>query len=129
MANAWPKPKPVVPVAIAILQDKFPGVAISDEIPDPRPARFIKVTSANGAYDNPAFTEPRVLVECWASDSATAEDMALDGMRAFKNSIAKTFAGANLKGADLQGPTDYNDPAIQDRRRCQFHGTLIVSTK
>lgn len=130
MANSWPKPKPGVPVAIAILADVFPGVTISDEEPPTRPDRYIVVSALPGSYNNPAFSEPRILVECWASDSSTAEDMACTGMQAFKNSRGKTFLGAGLKGAeDVQGPTDYNDPDIQDRRRCQFHGTLLISTR
>jgi hypothetical protein len=116
-------------VAIAILEDVFPGVTVSDEQPETRPATYLVVTALPGSYNNPAFSEPRILVECWASDSSTAEDMACTGMQAFKNARGKSFAGAFIHGAeDIQGPTDYNDPAIQDRRRCQFHATLLIST-
>jgi hypothetical protein len=129
MANSWPKPKPGVPVAIAILEDVFPAINVSDEAPDPRAASYIIVSALPGAYNNPAFTEPRILVECWASDSSTAEDMACTGIQAFKNATGKSFLGSFIHGCqDIQGPTDYNDPDIQDRRRCQFHATLRVST-
>jgi hypothetical protein len=129
MVNAWPLPKDGVVAAIAILEDDDPTIPVYDEIPAPRPARFRVVSGMGGDYSNPAFSEPRVLVENWASDSATAAGMALAGMRAFKNSGGKTFSGTYIHGCgELQGPTDYNDPDIQDRRRCQFFGPLRVST-
>lgn len=129
MANSWPKPKPAVPVALAILADATPAIPGGGEIPDPRPAKFYVVSVAGGVYANPAFTEPRVLVECWASDAATAEDMACTAMQAFKNARGKSLGGAFIHGFENEhGPTDYNDPAIQDRRRCQFFGDLLIHT-
>lgn len=128
MANSWPLPKSAGGVAVAILEDATADPVLG-EMPTNRPTRFYVVSVLGGDYSNPAFSEPRVLVECWAPDAATAEDMACVGMRAFKNARAKTFAGAFIHGCeDLQGPTDYNDPDIQDRRRSQFHGTLLLST-
>lgn len=128
MANSWPLPKSAGGVAVAILEDATAHPVLG-EMPSIRPAQFFVVSVIGGDYKNPAFTEPRVLVEAWASDAATAEDMACTGMRAFKNARGKSFAGAFIHGCeDLQGPSDYNDPDIQDRRRCQFHGTLLLST-
>lgn len=129
MADSWRTPKPVVPIALAILAAADPDTLGSDEIPEPRPSRFYKVTRAGGDYTNPAYDSPRVLIECWATDSATAEQMALNATAAFKNARGKTFLNSFIHGCDdIQGPVDYNDPAIQDRRRCQFLATLLTST-
>lgn len=129
MADSWPKPKAPVPVALAILEAGDPDAPGSDEIPDPRPARFYVVSSAGGDFSNPAFSAPRVLVECWAEDSSTAELMAIDGIQMFKNARGRVFAGVQVIAVDdIQGPTDYNDPDIQDRRRSQFFGTLLLRT-
>lgn len=128
MASSWPLPKSAGPVAIAVI-DAASADPVLGEMPAIRPARFYVVSVVGGNYNNPAFSEPRVLVEAWASDAATAEDMACIGMRAFKNARGTIVAGAFIHGCeDLQGPTDYNDPDIQDRRRSQFHGTLLIST-
>ncbi len=129
MADSWRNPKPAVPIALAILAAIDPDTPGSDEIPEPRPQRFYKVTRAGGEYGNPAFDSPRVLVECWATDSATAESMALAAAAGFKNVRGKTFLNTFMHGCDdIQGPVDYNDPAIQDRRRSQFLATLLTST-
>lgn len=129
MADSWRTPKPVVPIALAVLAAIDPGAPGLDEIPEPRPPRFYKVTRAGGDYTNPAYDSPRVLIECWATDSATAEHMAVTAAAAFKNARGKTILGTFIHGCDdIQGPVDYNDPAIQDRRRCQFLATLMTST-
>ena len=128
MVNSWPAPKPAGTVAVLIVEGAtmFP---VFGEMPETRPPAFYVVSVIGGRYDNPAFSEPRVLVEAWATDAALAEDMTVAAMRAFKNAHGATFGGVFVHGAeDLQGPTDYNDPDIQDRRRCQFHGTLLLST-
>jgi hypothetical protein len=118
-----------VPVALTILEAGDLDAPGSDEIPDPRPPRFYVVRGIGGRYDNPAFSDPRVLVECWAEDSSTAEQMCLDGIQMFKNARGRIYDGVQvIRVYDVQGPTDYNDPDIQDRRRSQFFCTLSLST-
>lgn len=129
MVNAWPKPKKAGAVAVAILEAATADPVLG-EMPTTRPARFYVVSVLGGDFTNPAFSEPRVLVEAWAGDSDTAEDMCLTAMQAFQNARGKSLGGAFVYQAkDFQGPTDFNDPDIQDRRRSQFHCTLPLSTR
>lgn len=126
----WPLPRNAVPVALAILADATPDIPGYDAIPEPRPAKFYVVTRAGGEQRNPKMDTPRILVECWAEDSAEAEDMTRPARRAFRNAAGRWFGGGFIYGwGNEQGPTDYNDPEIQDRRRCQFFGDLSISTE
>jgi hypothetical protein len=129
MADSWPLPKKAVPVAIAILEAAFPTLTVSDEIPEPRPARFLVVSRTGGTQPAQHQDRPRILVECWAKDSDTAEQMTTTARQALRNARASTFGGVWVYcWENEQGPVDLNDPDIQDRRRCQFHGDLLLST-
>lgn len=126
----WPRRRPAVPVAQAILADATPDIPSFDEIPEPRPLKFYVVSRAGGVQSNPKFDSPRILVECWAEDSAAAEEMAIDASQAFRNAPGRFFGEAFIHGWDNeQGPTDFNDPDITDRRRCQFFGDLLIANQ
>jgi len=138
MADSWPAPKPAVAVTIAALKAKlaalypslYTGLYVRSEQPTTRPSKYIVVSLLTTDFPNPAVTIPRPLVECWAESSATAEEMSCHAVRALLNAKTQTFAGAQVKAFDnIQGPLELNDPAIQDRRRFQFHGDLYLSTR
>ena len=125
----WRKPKPALTVARAILVAGLPGIAVSSDKPATRPDRYIVVELIDSDYPNPAFTEPRVLVNCNATTSALAGDLAADALTVLLNARG-VFAGATVKKfADPQGPYKLNDPDITDRQRYQFHGVLRVCTR
>ncbi len=129
MADLWPTPPAVVPVVLAILNAATPSIEGSDEIPDPRPSQFYVVSRVGGNYRNPAVDEPRVLIECWAETSSDAESMALTAVAAMKNAPGSEHADVFVHGVDdVQGPVDFNDPRVPDRRRCQFHCSVATST-
>jgi len=122
------KPKDAVVVTIGMLEAATP-VPVSDEIPHPRPAKFYVVSRIGGALLNPAVDAPRILIECWGKTSTEAADIGLDAVEAISNAKGKTFNGGKVIGCDdIQGPTDYNDPEIQDRRRSQVTATLYIRT-
>lgn len=123
------KPKDAVVVTLGVLEAATPDVPGSDEIPDPRPPKFYVVSRIGGGLLNPAVDAPRVLVECWAETSTDAGDMGLDVVTALSNAKGGTFNGGKIVGCDdIQGPTDYNDPQIQDRRRSQVTATPYIRT-
>lgn len=128
MTSFWPEPPDAVPVAQAILAPEFTGVSITDEMPTTRPSTFIVVNRIGGGQPNPHQDDATLLIEFWAESSAVAAQMARKGRAALRNSRGKTFTGVFSYGWDNEhGPTDYNDPAIQDRRRCQLTGSLLLS--
>ena len=60
---------------IAYLKRKFPGVWVSNRVPEPRPARFITVERTGGQrthlWDSPMFA-----VQAWAGTEAEASALA-----------------------------------------------------
>ena len=129
MTSFWPEPPDAVPVAQAILAPAFPGVDIWDEMPQTRPSTFIVVSRIGGEQTNPKQDRATLLVEFWAESTAVAAQMARKGRAALRNSRGKSFAGVFSYGwGNEHGPTDYSDPAIQDRRRCQLTGDLLLAT-
>lgn len=125
----WPEPADAVPVAQAILQDAFPSMHIKDEMPETRPAEFIVINRIGGEQTNPKQDRATLLIEFWASSSAVAAANAKKGRAALRNAKAQSWAGVFCYGfGNESGPTDLNDPKIQDRRRCQLVGDLLLST-
>ena len=129
MVDFWPEPADAVPVAQAILAPRFTGVAIKDEMPETRPSTFIVVSRIGGEQTNPKQDRATLLIEFWAESSAVAAQMARTGRAALRNSRGKEWAGVFSYGwSNENGPTDFNDSKIQDRRRCQLVGDLTLST-
>lgn len=125
----WPKAPDGVPVAQAILAPSYAdGLPMYDEMPETRPPEFIVVSQIDGRQVNPKQFRATLLIEFWASSTAVANDMAREGTCALKNSRGKTFTDVFSYGwGNESGPTDFNDPDIQDRRRCQLTGDLLLS--
>lgn len=130
MVDFWPEPPDGVPVGQAILAPRYPdGLYIKDEMPSTRPAEFIVISQLNSEQVNPKQVRITLLIEFWASSSAVASQMARTGNRALKNSRGKEWAGIFSYGwGNENGPKDFNDPQIQDRRRSQLTGDLLLST-
>lgn len=128
MPDFWLEPPDAVPVTQAILAARFTGVSIVDEMPVTRPSQFIVVNRIGGGQVNPKQDRATMLLEFWAESSAVAAQMARAGRAALKNSKGKGFTGVFSYGwSNENGPTDFNDPDIQDRRRCQLVGDLLLS--
>lgn len=125
----WPKPKPALLVARAILLDGIAGLSVTTDKPSTRPDRYIVLELTEGEYRNPAFSSPRVLVNCSAKTSLLAGDLANEALAVLLNARG-LFEGAHVKKfANPQGPYKLNDPDISDRQRYQFHGELRLSTR
>lgn len=125
----WRKPKPALTVARAILVAAAPTVAVSSVQPATRPDRYIVLGVLSGDYPNPAVSEPRVKVDCYAKTILAVGDLADEALAALLNARG-LFAGAWVKKfANPQGPYQLNDPGITDRYRFQLHGELRLSTR
>jgi hypothetical protein len=133
----YPTPKPALQAAIAILKAAFivpspfyaTPVAVGARMPNVRPATFVRVDRLGGRMHNVVTDAARILVECWAPDSDTAEQMTCTASGALLNSLGQYWAGIYVREwADQQGPGGFDDPAVTDQRRWQFHGDLRVST-
>jgi hypothetical protein len=131
VADFWPEAPDGVPVAQAILAPRYAnGLPMFDEMPANRPPEFIVVSQIDGRQVNPKQFRATLLIQFWASSTAVANQMGRTGTRALKNSRGKEFAGVFSYGwGNEYGPSDYDDPKIQDRRRCQLTGDLLLSTE
>ena len=133
----YPTPKPALQAAIAILTAAFAvpspfyatPIPVGFRMPDVRPPTFVKVDRIGGRMHNVVTDAPRVLVECWGPDAGTVEQMTCTARGALLNSLGQYWAGIWVREwCDEQGPVGFDDPAVTDMRRWQFHGDLRVST-
>lgn len=125
----WRKPKPAITVTKAILVAAAPTVPVSSTQPERRPDRYVVLGVLSGDYPNPAVTEPRVKVDCYAKTILAAGDLADEAIAALLNARG-LFAGAWVKKfANPKGPYRLDKPGITDRYRFQFHGELRLSTR
>lgn len=112
-----------IAVARAILAHHFPGVKIASKVPNPLPARCIRVTRAGGPKDW-AIDHPYLLVECWNLDSVQAEQDALTAYTALEAANrGGPYAGAYVSGWDGNTIVDFPDPDVP-QARWQFTGQL-----
>ena len=126
----WPLPQPAVKVAIAILTEAMDPVLVSARMPKTRPLQFVRVDRVGGSMPTPVTDISRLLVECFASDMATAEDMTAQARQALRNAGGSIVAGAFVRGwTGEQGPVSFDDPTVTDQRRWQFTGDLLISTR
>lgn len=102
----------------------------STKIPNPRPARFIRVTRTGGTSRNLAQSDPSVLVECWGTTETDAWAVA----KAVWEALQPTRLGAYLSPAvfvcqaDVAEPVFYPDAATASPRY-QFLYTPTVITE
>lgn len=123
-----------VAVARAILVAALPGVKVAQSTPNPIPAQFIRVTRAGGGRSR-ELDQPRVLVECFATTTASAPDgpaaeqLALNSYDALRSAAsAGPWAGGWVTGWEGNSIADYPDPDQTKHARWQFSGQLYLLT-
>lgn len=129
MTAIWRKPKPAMTVARAILIASFPSLSVTTEDPKTRPDKYVVLEQLPMDYPNPAFTEPRVMANCYAKTPLLAGDLADDVLTALLNARGLFAGGEVKKFANPAGPYRLDHPDITDRVRFQVHGDLRISTR
>lgn len=109
--------------AIRVLRDAFPGVPVGTKAPNPRPARFLKVTRAGGRREY-GIDHMLLIVECWAIQEDQAERDAI--------SVDDLFRSGGDLSRIISAWTDvtiacFPDPEVPDHRY-QVTGTLHCIT-
>lgn len=97
------------------------------KIPNPRPPKHVRVTSAGGTGRNLIQDEPRLLIESWAAADAEAFDqsrLAHGLLWAAQHSFLAP--GVWVSGVNLTVPANFPDPDTR-MPRYQFVAQLIVS--
>lgn len=93
------------------------GVSVHTRVPNPRPAKFIRVSRAGGSRRNLIQDQPLVIVECWASSSVDAFAVAQDAWA--------TLDATYNRDASLSSPVWFPDPD-STQSRYQFTAELLV---
>lgn len=123
-----------IAAARAVLVAALPGVPVSPRVPNPMPPRIIRLTRAGGGRTRDVDA-PRLLVECFAStsegapDVAGAEQMAVDAYEALRaSSSGGPWAGGWITCWEGNSIADYPEPEQTRHSRWQFSGTLYLLT-
>lgn len=121
-----------IAVARAVLVAAFPGMRVGPQVPNPVPAKCIRLTRAGGGRTR-ELDAPRMLVECFAStaagapDVAGAEQLALDAYDALRlSSNGGPWAGGYVTCWEGNSIADYPDPDQTKHSRWQFSGVLYL---
>lgn len=113
-------------LAVTFLNPKV-GVRVATQIPNPRPASFIRVLRVGGARRSLVVDSPVLVFECWAPDEIAASQLAQTA-RAHVFSMAQTTVNGHwvYLVRDVAGPQSFPDP-LTDTPRYQF--TVQIDTR
>lgn len=126
------RPPPLTAALVSYLRENLPDVHIGTRVPNPAPAKFIRIGIGDGSTTTMVTINPVVLFECWAPDSIAAEELAGDAWAAI-NDTDGSFIGDNdgvwVQNASPRIPYDFPDPTYETRNRWQFYCQMTVSLK
>jgi hypothetical protein len=127
----WLTPKPAILAAVTVLEQAFGEYAVvSTKLPiRNRPERFVRVSRTGGGQFDPVTDRVRMIVECYARDTAQAEMMCNTARAAYRNSVGTFVEDMFIRWyGDEAGPNDYAHPDIVDMERWTFTAALWIST-
>jgi len=116
---------------VTVLEEAFGTYAmVSTKLPSRNmPDRFVKVSRIGGRQDDPVTDRARILVECYAKDTASVEHMCNTARAAYRNACATRVAGMWIRWyGNESGPVDFPHPGIVDRERWQFTADLWIKS-
>lgn len=90
---------------------------VSTRIPNPRPARLVRVRRRGGPRTDVVLEIALMLMECWAATEPDAEALANLTAALFASLEGQTVAGAHITHAEiLGGPSNDPDPDSESPR-------------
>lgn len=105
------------------------GCLVATRVPNPRPAKHVRVRRTGGRRVSLVLDNPTVLVECWAETESAAHDLAGLAGGALAASPGTWIAdGVWLNAADVSSPVNYEDPSTR-MPRYQFTASLWLRLK
>lgn len=113
-------------LVITHLNSVLSNARVSTKVPDPRPARFVKVTAVGGTKRRINADSTMVTVQCWESDSIKASELARTA-RAHIHALAGQSVNDVwvYRVLDVGGPASSPDPNT-DTPRYQFTVSIDV---
>lgn len=123
-------------LAIGFLADALDAqgdsAAVSQDVPDPRPARFVTVTRGGGVRHTLVSDAATLLVECWAATSADAHDLAQMSRALLGSMVGSVVDGVQVYRVDeVGGPQQLPDPLSEQPRyvftlSAHFRGAAVA---
>ena len=99
---------------------------VHNEVPNPRPAEFVRVLRTGGPKDNdlPVVENSQLTIECWSDDQPSAATLART-VRALVNAMAGvTVSGVTCyRDDEFSGPADLPDP-VSDQHRMTWTASV-----
>lgn len=104
-------------LVIARLKTALPALTIVHDVPNPRPATFVRVFRTGGPKATLVTDAAQLTIESWAADADTAATNA-ELVRAHINDLpGRTVSGVAFYRVDeLSGPAELPDPLSESRR-------------
>lgn len=91
-------------VVITYLRSVVPGVPTHSQIPNPRPAEFIRVERLGGTRRTLVTDRPRVDIHCWSASEEEAQALS-ERVRAYVLAMAGSRGGTTVYAvAEVGGP-------------------------
>lgn len=87
------------------------GVAISTQVPNPRPDKHVKVIAVGARRTDLAYREARLVFECWATNETDASAIAELVDAHMNGAEAETVGGSFIRRVShVGGPVNSADP-------------------
>ncbi|MFE9497267.1 hypothetical protein [Streptomyces collinus] len=98
-------------LVITYLKANISNVTIATKVPDPRPAKLIKVTRVGGSKLRLNADSPLLVFECWGSTTVEASTLCQTA-RAYVNAMAGEKVNGTwvFKVREVGGPAFFPDP-------------------
>lgn len=108
-------------VVIDHLAARLSGVQVCGEVPNPRPARFVRVERVGGARETRVSDAARFVIEAWAGTDTDAAQL-LNTTRSHLFDVEGDLFGADEYG----GPARLPDPLSH---MCRYSASFTIRTR
>ncbi|UJQ86180.1 tail terminator [Gordonia phage GiKK] len=105
------------------------GLSVSEDAPRVRPEKYCQIAHLGGSEDTSgAFITVSFSILCYATSTGDARRMSDDLLAQIKSSQFSVWDGVQIRAWTTESlPHPFPDPAVSDRRRWQFVGSLGFS--
>lgn len=104
------------------------AAGVATQLPNPRPAKFVRVQRIGGDEKNMIQERPFILVECWGSTQTEAWTLAAACWEALRGREPLEHNGFELLERRVSSPVNYPDPSTTSPRY-QFQLQTTVNLK
>ncbi|QOP64384.1 tail terminator [Gordonia phage Orla] len=121
------------PDGLAVLISKLsylnPGLSVSEDAPRARPDKYARIEYLGGTEaSSGAFITVSMSILCYAKDTGSTRELSEGLLAQIKSSQFSVWDGVQIRAWTTDSlPHPFPDPAITDRRRWQFVGSLGFS--